>query len=124
MVGPQPFKVSAHEGEYYVNFEIDMYSLSFFILCHPCSLKREMMKYLEANIKRKDQVVSLMLIEKNDAADTFDVLPLLATINFIPKRNFLPSDKDQKREGRIKLYRDFTDQILESGDMDFLQDGN
>ena len=121
MIGPEEFKVSAPEGAYFVNFQIDMYSLSFPILCHPRSLKREMIKYLEANIKRKDQVVNVMLIEKNDAVDTFDVLPLLVTINFIPKSNFLPSDKEQHSEERIFQFQKFIDQLSASGQLEYLR---
>ena len=123
MIGPDSFKISAPEGEYFVSFEIDMYSLSFPILCHPCSLKREMIKYLEANIERKDQIVNVMLIEKNEAVNTHDVLPLLATIYFIPNNKDLSVEEKQYSEERIFQFQQFIDQLSASGELDFLHSG-
>ena len=120
MIGPEEFKISAPEGDYYINFQIDMYSLSFPILSHPCSLKKEMIKYLEAKNEMKDQLVHVMLVEKNDAMNTHDVLPLLATINFIPRNTDLPDNEDHNRENRIKQFRDFIDNFGASGEFDSL----
>ena len=95
MVGPKDFKISAPEGEYYVNFEIDMYSLAFPIVCHPFSLKRDILKYLEIKNERRNQVVNAMLIEKNEALNTYDVLPLLVTINFVPKGEMILHEEEE-----------------------------
>lgn len=120
MIGPEEFKISSPDGDYYINFEIDMYSLSFPILFHPCSLKREVIKYLEATNKKKDQFVNIMLVEWSDPVNTHNVLPLLATINFIPKSMDLPEEEDQNRGSRIKQFRDYVDQICASGELDCL----
>ena len=124
MIGPEPFKISAPEGEYFVNFQIDLYSLSFCIVCHPSSLKREVINYLEANIEKKDQVVNVMLIEKNKAVNTFDVLPLLATINFIPKNGNLSEDGNQNKAGRIFQFQQFINQLSANGELDYLHDSD
>ena len=120
MIGPEDFKISAPEGDYYVTFEIDMYSLSFPILCHPSALKREMIKYLEANGEKKDQVVNVILFENNEAMNTNDVLPLLAIINFIPKNMNLPAKKEQEKEERIFQFQQFIDQLCANRELDYL----
>ena len=123
MVGPKDFKIIAPEGDYYVTFQIDMYSLSFPIVCHPDSLKREILKFVEANSEKKDQMVNVMLIEKNEAVNTHDVLPLLATINFIPKGEIMPEDEEQDEAKRIFQFHQFIDQLCASGELDYLHDG-
>ena len=120
MIGPEPFKINSPEGDYYVNFEIDMYSLSFPIVCPPCSLKREILKYLEENDERKDQVVNAMLIEKNSAVNTHDVLPLLVTISFFPKDNYPEQKEKPSSEEEVLQFHKFIDHLFASGQMDFL----
>ena len=119
MIGPQPFKISAPEGEYFVNFEIDMYSLSFPIVCHPYSLKREILKYLEVKSDEKNHMINAMLIEKNNAVNTYDVLPLLATINFIPKESNSLEDAENGGD-KIFQFHQFIDQLCANGELDYL----
>jgi hypothetical protein len=120
MIGPEPFKISAPEGEYYVNFEIDMYSLSFPIVCHSFSLKREIIKHLKIKPDERNHVVNAMLIEKNEAVNTHDVLPLLVTINFIPKGEIIPEEEEQDKAERVYQFRQFIDQLTANGELDYL----
>lgn len=124
MVGPQPFKISAPEGDYFVNFEIDMYSLSFPILCRPCSLKREIIQFLESKKDKKNHVVNAILIEKNEALNSHNVLPLLVVINFIPKSMDHPEEEEQYSEERILQFQQFIDHLCENGKLDYLQGGD
>ena len=64
-----------------------------------------------------------MLIEKNSAINTHDVLPLLVIISFFPKENFSEVAEEPSSEEEVLQFHKFIDHLFASGQMNFLDEG-
>ena len=123
MTLPEPFKIFSPEGDYHVNYDIDLDSLAFPIICKPVSFIREMIRFLNRKRERQNHLVNVLLIEKSQAVDidTFNVVPLLVNITFEPHNLNLPvSNNGEYKKDGIKQFHDFVDQLLEDGELDYL----
>lgn len=119
MVVPEPFKIHSPEGNYTVDFDIDLDSLSFPIICHPNSFKREIIQFLNTVPNKANYYINMMLIEKSP--NTHNVLPLNVRITFFEHDLDQNMEEDSSENlDHILQFRQFIQQLSANGELDYL----
>ena len=120
---PEHFVFDINEKKYQVSFEVDLYNLSFSLVCPPSDFEAEVVKFFEERSSEKEITVRVLVLEKNDVIGCFDMVPLLVFINPL-ENNLEPTTKeDEDQISRIFQFQQFTDQLCANGELKYLHNG-
>lgn len=117
---PEPFEVHSPEGRYVVEFDEGTSTDSFPIICHPYSLKREIIRFLNSVSDGANYFINVLLIQKNHSLNSHLVLPLMARIWYEEHDLIVPLEEERGKAERVFQFQQFVDQLSTNGELDFL----